>query len=130
MQIFQALILNDYQDAPYAEWVKIKRKSIETRMKRLFAYRGDIVICCGKTNSVSSNAGKALCMVNIYDGGPMKKEDEEAACIGWHPDRKSLYLKDWRKFDTEFLFAPYAIKKNFQGIFALALPDEFILTPY
>lgn len=128
MQTFQALILNDYKDTPYAEWVRIKKKTIETRMNRLFKYRGDIVICCGKTNSVGPNAGFALCLVNIYDGGPMKKEDEEAACIEWHPKRKSLYLKDWRYFDRGFQFSQYAVTKNFQGIFTIAIPDEIKIT--
>jgi len=123
-RIYKAIILNDYPGAHYAEWVKIQKKTIETRMGRLFKYRGDIVICCGKTNSVSKNAGKALCIVNIYDGRPMLKEDEQAACIEWHPDRKSLLLKDWRYFSRDFEFRHYYVSGPYQGIFEIRIPDN------
>ncbi len=56
---FKALILNDYPGAPYADWIKNGKKTIETRY-RSFKYTGDLVICCGKTNSVGKNAGKAM----------------------------------------------------------------------
>lgn len=121
--VFNALILNDYLGAEYAEWVKTQKKTIETRMNRLFKYRGDIIICCGKTNSVGKNAGKALCMVEIYDGRPMIKEDEEAACIEWHPQRKSLLLRNWRYFSYEFVFTDYYVSGPFQGIFQIRLPE-------
>ena len=100
-------------------------------MKRLFSYRGDIVICCGATNSVGANAGKAICIVNIFDGRPMKNTpaEIEAACIGWHPDRKSLLLKDWRHFSRDFEFAPLAVKKNFQGIFSIEIPEDVVIIP-
>ena len=64
-RVYKALILNDYEEAHYATMVKDGIKLIETRMKRLFAFRGDIVICCGAGKSVTSNAGKALCIVEI-----------------------------------------------------------------
>lgn len=121
-RIYRALILNDYEGAPYAEWVKIQKKTIETRMKRLFKYRGDVVICCGASNSVGKNAGKALCIVNIYDGRPMIKEDEDAACIEYHPDRKCLLLKDWRYFSRDFEFRHYYVSGHYQGIFEIKIP--------
>lgn len=121
-RIYRALILNDYEGAPYAEWVKIQKKTIETRMKRLFKYRGDVVICCGASNSVGKNAGKALCIVNIYDGRPMIKEDEDAACIEYHPDRKCLLLKDWRYFSRDFEFRHYYVSGPYQGIFEIKIP--------
>ena len=128
-KIFKGLILNDYQHTPYAQWVKEGKKKIETRMKRLFTFRGDVVICCGKTNSVSDNAGKSLCIVEIWHGRAMIKADEEAACIGWDKDRKSLLLRNWRHFNRDFEFAPMAIQKNFQGMFDMALPDDIIIIP-
>lgn len=128
-QIYKAIVLNDYVGAHYADMVKTQKKSIETRMGRLFKYRGDIIICCGKTNSVTKNAGRALCIVNIYDGRPMLKEDEAAACIEWHPDRKSLLLKDWRYFSRDFEFRHYYVSGAYQGIFEIRIPENIqILT--
>jgi hypothetical protein len=121
--IYNALILNDYKDTPYAEWVKIQKKTIETRMNRLFSYRGDIIICCGATNSVGKNTGKALCLVEIYDGRAMIKEDEQQACIEWHPKRKSLLLRNWRYFSYEFAFKDYYVSGPYQGIFQIKLPS-------
>jgi hypothetical protein len=64
-RVFNALILNDIVGGPhYATWVEQQKKTIETRMKS-FSYRGDIVICCGKS-SRSRNSGLALCIVNLY----------------------------------------------------------------
>ncbi len=130
-RIYKALVLNDYEGTPYAQWVKEGRKKIETRMNRLFTYRGDIVICCGATKSVSDNAGKALCIVEIWKGREMRNtpEEIEAACIGWDKDRKSLLLRNWRHFNYDFKFAPQAIQKNFQGIFSIALPEDVIIIP-
>ncbi len=136
-RIFKALILNDYENAPYAQYVKEGRKKIETRMNRLFSYRGDVVICCGKTNSVSNNAGRALCIVEIWKGRPMKNEVDEmlAACIEWCEDRKALLLRNWRHFNYDFIFKDYVVKRegskgaNYQGIFEIALPDDVIIIP-
>lgn len=128
-RIYKALVVNDYEHAQYAQWIKEGRKSIETRMNRLFSYRGDVVICCGSTNSVGANAGKALCIVNIFDGMPMKKEHEEAACIEWHPKRKSLLMKDWRYFSEAFEFSKCYIEGAFQGIFTIFIPEHIDIIP-
>ena len=129
--ILPALILNDYADAPYAEWVKTGKKTIETRMNRLFSHRGDIVICCGKTNSVGINAGRALCIVDIYKGRPMANNENEikAACIGWDINRKSLLLRNWRHFNDDFVFMPFVVNRNFQGIFSLNIPSYITIIP-
>lgn len=124
IRLYPALVLNDYLDAPYAEWVKTGKKTIETRMGRLFRYRGDIVICCGYTNSVGPNRGNAICMVEVYDGGKMEKEHERAACIEWHPDRKILMLRNLRYFSRDFKFSSQAVKKNFQGVFSILIPED------
>ena len=128
-RIYRALILNDYAETPYAQWVKAQKKTMETRMNRLFKYRGDVVICCGASNSVGKNAGKALCIVNIYDGRPMVKEDEAAACIEYHPDRKVLLLKDWRYFSRDFEFKYYYVSGAYQGIFTIRIPKDVEITP-
>ncbi|WP_181838861.1 hypothetical protein [Emticicia sp. BO119] len=93
-------------------------------MGRLFQHRGDVVICCGKSKSVGKNAGKALCIVEVWHGRAMLRGDEENACIEWHKNRKALLLRNWRYFSRDFEFAPMAIKKNFQGIFEIQIPDD------
>lgn len=125
--IFNALILNDYEHAPYAEWVKTQKKTIETRMNKKFKYRGDLVICCGKTNSVGPNAGKAICVVDLYDVRDMIVEDEAAACIEWAHGRVSYLLRNWRYFNREFEFSLQRISGPFQGIFQITLPDDVII---
>ena len=129
--ILPALILNNYPGTPYADWVKHGNKTIETRMNRLFSHRGDIIICCGKTNSVGPNAGRALCIVDIYKGRPMANNAEEikAACIGWDINRKSLLLRNWRHFNDDFIFMPFVVNKNFQGIFSINIPDYITIIP-
>lgn len=126
-RIYKAIILNDYPGTPYAEWVKIQKKTIETRLNRSFKYRGDIIICCGASHSVGKNAGKALCIVNIYDGRPMLKEDETAACIEYHPDRRCLLLKDWRYFSRDFEFKYYYVSGPYQGIFTIKIPPSITI---
>lgn len=130
-RIYPALVVNDYENAPYAQWIKEGKKKIETRMNRLFSYRGDIVICCGWGKSFGENRGKAICMVEIFDGRPMinTPEEIEAACIGWDENRKSLLLRNWRHFSQDFFFSHLAVKKNFQGIFSIVVPNEIEIIP-
>lgn len=128
--IYKALILNDYPHAPYAEWVKTGIKSIETRMGRMFSYRGDLVICCGKKNSEGSlNAGKALCIVNLWKARPMVKEDEHAAMIHYDAQRICHLLKDWRHFSRDFEFAPQRVFGAFQSIFEIEMPADVEIIP-
>lgn len=127
--VYQALILNNYAEAPYADWVKQGVKKIETRMNRVFRYRGDIIICCGKTNSVGPNRGLALCMVDLWKGRAMIREDEDAAMIDWGPGRKSLLLKNWRHFSRDFEFSPQYVSGAFQSIFQITIPDDVEIIP-
>lgn len=121
---YKAIILNDYPDSHYAEWVKIGKKKIETRMKRAFSYRGDVVVCCGKSNSVTTNAGKALCIVEIWKGRKMEPSDVEAACIEYHEDRNCLLLRNWRYFSEDFEFSKCKVSGTFQGIFTISIPEH------
>lgn len=123
VRLYKALILNDYPDAPYASWIKSGEKTIETR-HRSFNYRGDIVICCGKTNSVGKNAGKALCIVELWKIRPMKKSDEQAAGVKYHPDIKSFLLRNWRHFSYDFEFAPQRISGAWQSLFDIVIPED------
>lgn len=124
-RIYKAIILNE----PFAQWVKEGKKKIETRMRR-FSHRGDIVICCDKGKSKGSpNAGKALCMVDIWKVRKMRDSDVEAACIENAFKRFSYLLKDWRHFSEDFIFQNYAITKNWQGIFEIRIPDHIEIIP-
>ena len=120
---YKALILNDYPGAPYAEWIKTGEKTIETRHLS-FNYRGDIVICCGKTNSVEKNAGKALCIVELWKVRPMKKGDEKAAGVKYQPGIYSYLLRNWRHFSRDFEFSPQRISGAWQSIFEISIPED------
>ena len=122
-RIFKALILNDYPGATYADWIKNGEKTIETR-HRSFNYRGDVVICCGKTNSVGKNAGKALCIVELWKIRPMKKSDEKAAGVAYNPEIKSFLLRNWRHFSRDFDFSPQRISGAWQSLFEITIPGD------
>lgn len=119
--IIPALVLNDYPDAHYATLVEEEKKLLETRM-RMFSYSGDLVICCGK-NSVTPNAGKAVCLIHFGKGRPMVDEDAEAACIENAIGRIVYPLTELRHFSYKFKFTDCAVKKNYQGIFSVRIPD-------
>lgn len=122
-ETYNALVLNDYEGMKhYATWVEQQVKTIETRMKT-FKYRGDLVICCGN-KSVTANAGKALCIVNLYDAEPMRKEHEKAACIEVTAGRIAHHLKDWRFFNRKFSFSRQKVSGAFQSIFQITLPED------
>ena len=125
---FKALILNDYPGAPYAEWIKRGEKTIETRYRK-FNYTGDIVICCGKTNSVGKNAGKALCIVELWKIRPMKKADEKAAGVRYNPAIQSFLLRNWRHFSRDFEFAPQRVSGAWQSLFEIEIPVDVQIIP-
>jgi hypothetical protein len=127
-QTYKALIMNDYEQAPYADWIKWGTKTIETR-HRSFSYRGDLIICCGKTNSFGKNAGKALCLVDLWKIRDMQPGDEEAAGVTWQPGIKSFLLRNWRHFSRDFEFAPQRVAGAWQSIFELTLPDNVQIIP-
>ena len=122
-RIYKALIMNDYPGAPYADWIKNGEKTIETRFKT-FNYRGDIVICCGKANSIGANAGKALCIVELWKIRPMKKADEKAAGVKFNPKLHCFLLKKWRHFSRDFEFSPQRISGAWQNLFNISIPND------
>ena len=122
-RIYKALIMNDYPGAPYANWIKNGEKTIETRF-RTFNYRGDIVICCGKTNSVGKNAGKALCIVELWKIRPMEKGDEKPAGVKFNPKLYCYLLKNWRHFSRDFEFSPQRISGAWQSLFNISIPND------
>jgi hypothetical protein len=115
--------MNDYQGAPYASWIKSGEKTIETR-HRTFNYRGDLVICCGKTNSVGQNAGKALCLVELWKVRLMRKGDEEAAGVKFNSAIRSFLFRNWRHFSRDFEFSPQRVEGAWQSIFSIRIPDD------
>ena len=120
--------MNDYEGAPYAEWIKTGEKTIETRT-RSFKYRGDLVICCGKTNSVGKNAGKALCIVELWNIRDMLKEDEKAAGVKWRPGIKAFLFRNWRHFSRDFEFSSQRVSGAWQSIFLIAIPTDIEIIP-
>ncbi|MDF2447586.1 MAG: hypothetical protein K0R26_90 [Bacteroidota bacterium] len=127
-RVYKALIMNDYEGAPYAEWIKTGHKTIETR-HRSFTYRGDLIICCGKTNSVSENAGKALCIVDLYKIRDLQKGDEEASGVAVRPGIKAFLFRNWRHFNRDFEFAPQRVSGAWQSIFEIVLPPDIEIIP-
>ena len=127
-RIYKALIMNDYPGAPYAEWIKKGTKTIETRYRK-FNYQGDIIICCGKTNSVGENAGKALCLVELWKIRPMKKGDEKAAGVRFNPNLYCYLFRNWRHFSRDFEFSPQRISGAWQSLFDMALPNDVVIIP-
>jgi len=79
---------------PWANLVASGKKSVETR-KWKTPYRGDLVICSSKKPSIEP-AGYALCVVELYDIEPMKKEHEGKACIKIYPGAYSWFLRNIR----------------------------------
>ena len=127
-RIYKALIMNDYPGTPYAEWIKTGKKTIETR-SRTFKYRGDFVICCGKTNSVGKNAGKALCIVELWKIRPMKKGDEKASGVPYNTRTMCYLLRNWRHFSTDFEFSPQRISGAWQSLFTIEIPEGVRIIP-
>jgi hypothetical protein len=121
--IIPALILNE----PYASKVFEGIKTIETRMRK-FSYTGDLVICMGKQNN-HWLAGKALCIVHFGEGRLMEDKDADAACIGNAPGRIAYDLNNRRLFSYNFKTSDYSVKKNYQGMFSVRIPDFVTIIP-
>jgi ASC-1-like (ASCH) protein len=123
-RIYNAIVLNE----PYAEFVKQKIKTIETRMKKSIPV-GDIIICCdGNKSKNSKNAGKAICIVHVDERREMTKEDELDACIEYVPKRIAFPLSNWRYFSYDFKFTDYKVGGSYQSIFQVKIPDFVQIT--
>ena len=85
---------------PWANLVAEGKKTIETR-KWSTKYRGDLVICSSRKPEIE-RYGCAICIVELYDVGPMKKEHEKAACIEVYKGAHSWFLRNLRKIDPVF----------------------------
>jgi len=126
--IFKALtLLDEPAGSHYATWVEQKIKCTETRMK-LFKYTGDLVICCS-SQSMTKNAGKALCIVHFGVGRLMVPNDEPDAKIECVPGHYAYPLSQWRYFSRKFTFAKCKVGGTFQGFFDIKIPDDVTIIP-
>lgn len=87
------------------------------------------MICCGKTNSVGKNAGKALCIVELWKIRDMQNGDEKAAGVKCRPGIKSFLLRNWRHFNYDLESAPQRISGAWQSIFVITIPDVVEIIP-
>ena len=79
---------------PWAELIASGRKTIETRTWDS-DYRGPLLIVASKKpddaalhafpNVRTWPRGEAIATATVANVRPMREEDEEAACCGWHP---------------------------------------------
>lgn len=103
---------------PWANLVADGKKTIETRFWHT-QVRGDLLICSTKNPRVGEGPfGYALCVVELYRCWNMEGKDAEAACIEFHPDRYSWFLRDLRKFRE-----PFPVTGR-QGFFSQYVSDE------
>ena len=59
----------------------------------------------------------------------MKKTDEKAAGVRFHPGINSFLLRNWRHFNRDFEFAPQRVSGAWQSLFDITLPDDIIILP-
>ncbi len=65
--------------------------------------------------------GCAICIVELYDVGPMTKEHEEAACIKVYKGARSWFLRNLRKIDPVFPV------QGQLGVYNLEIPGGVLL---
>lgn len=104
---------------PWANMIAEGKKTIETR-KWSTKYRGDLVICSSRKPKIEPY-GCAICIVELYDEGPMKKEHEKAACIEVYKGARSWFLRNLRKID------PFFPVQGQLGIYNLEIPDGVLI---
>jgi hypothetical protein len=102
---------------PWANLVASGKKTIETR-KWATKYRGDLVICSSRNPKIEPY-GKAICIVELYDIKPMRKEHEEKACIKVYPKAQAWFFRNIRPINP-----PIPVKGQL-NIFDLKLNINF-----
>lgn len=85
MPLYHALSLKQ----PWANLIRDGRKTIETRTWST-SFRGELLLCASKQPPIAP-WGCAICLVEVTDCRPMRRQDWPAACIapyapayGWH----------------------------------------------
>lgn len=104
---------------PWANLITEGKKTIETR-KWSTKYRGDLVICSSARPAIKPS-GYALCVVELYNVEPMRKEHEKEAGIKLYQGAYSWFLRNLRKIDPGFPI------KGQLGIFNLKVPRGVII---
>jgi hypothetical protein len=98
---------------PWANLVASGKKTVETR-KWKTDYRGELVICSSKNPNIYP-AGYAICIAELYQVEPMKKEHEKKACVKVYPRANSWFLRNIRPIK------PIIPVKGSLGIFDLKI---------
>ncbi len=120
----KALTLQDdapKNPTPWLTLVEYDLKKIETRrnwMNR--SHRGDTLLTASAT-SRTPNAGKAVCVVDIYDIVPMTTEHELDACIEVFEFAWALKTRNLRWLSRKFPV------KGTLGIFDVEMPADVTL---
>lgn len=104
---------------PWANMIVEGKKTIETR-KWSTIYRGDLVICSSRKPAIKPS-GYALCVVELYNVEPMRKEHEKEAGIKLYQGAYSWFLRNLRLIDSIFPV------KGQLGIFDLEIPRGAII---
>ena len=100
---------------PWANWIREKKKTIETRMWKT-NYRGPLLIVSSKRPNIHP-AGYALAIVNLVDCRLMTVGDEDKAMCPYEPGRYAWILsniKPIRLFPVKGMLGIYEV--NFDQI--------------
>lgn len=92
--VMKALTLKDDPFRQWCTWVRDGDKTIETR-KWQTKYRGDLLITCSKLSD-SIYAGKAVCIVELYDVQRMTRDHEKKAMCKVYEGAYSWFLRNVR----------------------------------
>lgn len=103
---------------PYANWVADGSKTLETRTWYTH-YRGDLLICSALKGQ-GEPKGVAVCLVELADIWPMRKEDEQAARVKWG---SGLYA--WELTNRRVLGSPFPVKGKL-GLFNIEINKELL----
>jgi len=79
----KALTVKYSPEAPWPDWLRERRKTIETRTWGT-RYRGPLLFTASK-RPVGPLSGLAFLVADLWDCRPMTVEDEEAACCPLYP---------------------------------------------
>ncbi len=116
-------LVDDNKDnpAPWASLVEVGVKKIETR-KWYTRFRGDLLICASKS-SKTANAGKAVCVVEVYECPVFSQEHVQEACCDLYPGFA------WRLKNLRWLSEKFYVKGSL-GLFQVDLPTHInVYTP-
>jgi len=82
---------------PWASMIANGQKFIETRSWKT-NYRGELLVVASQKPLIDNlPTGQALCIVNIIDCHPMKKEDEKFAKVEYNSQKYSWILFNIKK---------------------------------